>query len=139
MVTDALEEILSSRRRRVLQLREKVSFAEMEKRAKAAPPALDFLSAVARPGLITLIAEMKKKSPSAGVIREPYNPAQIAAAYEKGGAAAVSVLTEPDRFGGDLEDIARAKKAMKLPVLRKDFIFDPYQIAESRAAGADAI
>lgn len=139
MVTDALEEILSGRRRRVLQLKEKVSFHEIDRLAKAAPPAMDFVAAVARPGLITLIAEMKKRSPSAGMIRQPYDPGKIAIAYEKGGAAAVSVLTEPDKFGGDLADIARAKKVMKLPVLRKDFIFDPYQVAESRAAGADAI
>jgi indole-3-glycerol phosphate synthase len=136
---DALDDILSHRRRRVAQSKEKTPLSEMEKLAKAAPAPLDFLSAVARPGIITLIAEMKKRSPSAGIIRQPYDPARIASAYEKGGAAAISVLTEPDKFGGELNDIARARKACKLPVLRKDFIFDPYQMPESRAAGADAV
>src|SRR5688572_24304863 len=134
MAKDALEEILAQRKHRLAQTREKVSIAAMEKMAKAAPPPLDFLSAVARPGMIALIAEMKKRSPSAGIIRQPFDPARIAAAYEKGGAAAISVLTEPDKFGGDLGDIARAKKNCKLPVLRKDFIFDAYQMPESRAA-----
>jgi indole-3-glycerol phosphate synthase len=134
-----MEEILVVRRKRVAQAKEKVPYSEMEKRAKGTPPPQDFLRAIVRPGFITLIAEMKKSSPSAGVIRQSYDPGRIAAAYERGGAAAVSVLTEPDRFGGDIGDMARARTGTRLPILRKDFIFDPYQIAEARAFGADAI
>lgn len=139
MTTDKLEEIFAARRRRVSEAMTRVSLAEMERRAKAAPAPHRFLDAVVRPGSITLIAEMKKKSPSAGVICERYDPGTIAAAYERGGAAALSVLTETDNFAGDAVDIARAKTGAQLPVLRKDFIFDPYQVAESRAIGADAI
>lgn len=138
-MTDTLERILEQRRKRVDLARASVSFADLESSLKSAPPVLDFLGAVARPGWISLIAEMKKKSPSAGVIRTPYDPARIATAYEKGGAAAMSVLTEFDNFSGDVGDIARAKKNCRLPALRKDFIFDPYQVLEARVHGADAI
>ena len=139
MSVDKLEDILVSRRRRVKESMERVPLAEMERRAKAAPVPHAFLNAVVKPGSITLIAEMKKKSPSAGMICDRYDPGAIAGAYERGGAAALSVLTEPDNFGGDAVDIARAKTGSRLPVLRKDFIFDPYQVAESRAIGADAV
>ena len=139
MMTDALEEILSHRRAAVTDAMERVSMSEMERRAAGMPAPRDFLGALVQPGSIRLIAEMKKKSPSAGLIREQYDPGTIAAAYERGGAAAISVLTEPERFGGALVDIARAKTVCRLPALRKDFIFDPYQIAESRALEADAV
>ena len=139
MSADTLEDILVSGRRRLKESMGRVSLSEMERRAKGTPAPQDFVQAVVRPGFITLIAEMKKKSPSAGVICESYDPGMIALAYARGGAAALSVLTEPDRFGGDAADIGRAKTSCRLPVLRKDFIFDPYQVAESRAIGADAI
>lgn len=139
MATDTLDDILTHRRRRLNQAREKTPLKELEAAAKKAPRTADFLSAVSRPGSISLIAEMKKKSPSAGMIRQLYDPAKIAAAYERGGAAAISVLTEQDMFGGDVADMGRARKTCRLPVLRKDFIFDPYQIVEARVHGADAI
>jgi indole-3-glycerol phosphate synthase len=139
VTTDVLEDILTDRRRRVTEAKERVPLAEMERRARAMPRPHSFLDAVARPGAISLIAEMKKKSPSGGLLREHYDPGTLAAAYERGGAAALSVLTEPARFGGELVDISRAKTMSALPVLRKDFIFDPYQIPESRAIGADAV
>jgi len=102
------------------------------------PSALDFREALRKPG-IALIAEVKKSSPSAGIIAGELDPASIAPEYERGGASAISVLTESTYFGGDLADLIAVKGAVKIPVLRKDFIIDPYQIYEARSAGADAI
>ena len=98
----------------------------------------DFLQALRGEG-ISVIAELKKASPSAGVLRPEYDPAAIAHAYEEGGAAALSVLTEENYFQGRLAHLTAVKQAVSLPVLRKDFIFDEYQIFESAAAGADAV
>ncbi len=98
----------------------------------------DFAAALARPG-ISLIAEHKRRSPSAGAIREDLTLEDVVASYERGGAAALSVLTEGPNFGGALDDLRRARAVSSLPILRKDFIVDPYQVHESFAAGADAI
>jgi indole-3-glycerol phosphate synthase len=136
---DTLEQIMAARRAAVVAARVRTSQAEIEREARKAPRAVNFLASIRRPGQVTIIAEMKQKSPSAGKIRTEYNVPAIAAGYEKGGAAALSVLTEPDRFGGDVTDLRKARSASKLPILRKDFIFDAYQIAEARAYGADAI
>ena len=97
-----------------------------------------FAQALSRPGL-SIIAEHKRRSPSAGVIREDLALEDVVGAYERGGARALSVLTERDSFGGELEDLARARAAAGLPILRKDFVVDPYQVPEALAAGADAI
>jgi len=97
-----------------------------------------FSEALARPG-ISLIAEHKRRSPSAGAIREGSSVVEVVQAYERGGAAALSVLTEPFHFDGSLDDLRDARAATTLPVLRKDFIVDPYQLYEAAAAGADAI
>ena len=102
------------------------------------PPPRDFYAALAEPE-ISLIAEVKKSSPSAGTIVRGLDPASIAREYEDGGASAISVLTESTYFGGELGDLLAVKEATKIPILRKDFIIDPYQIYEARAAGADAI
>ena len=138
-MADTLEESLVHRKRRVLEAKKATTLGALEAAIKTAPPVRDFVGAVSRPGWISLIAEIKRKSPSAGLIRNPFDPERIAAEYERGGAAALSVLTEPDRFGGELADIPRARKGSSLPILRKDFVFDPYQIAEARAHGADAV
>ena len=101
-------------------------------------PARDFFDALARDGALNVIAELKKASPSKGLLRENYAPADLAAALAGAGAAALSVLTEEEFFLGSLGDLKLAKKAAAVPILRKDFIVDPWQVWEARAAGADA-
>ncbi|MDQ6744469.1 MAG: indole-3-glycerol phosphate synthase TrpC, partial [Actinomycetota bacterium] len=97
-----------------------------------------FLEALRRPGL-SLIAEHKRRSPSAGAIREDAALEEVVGAYERAGACALSILTEPHSFGGSLEDLRRARERTSLPILRKDFIIDPYQVTEAFAGGADAV
>jgi indole-3-glycerol phosphate synthase len=104
---------------------------------KVAPPR-DFPGALAQAGKINIISELKKASPSRGVIREEYAPAVLAANLEEAGAAALSVLTEEDFFSGSLGDLKEASRVTKIPILRKDFIVDPWQVWETRAAGADS-
>jgi indole-3-glycerol phosphate synthase len=104
---------------------------------KVAPPR-DFPGALARPGKINIISELKKASPSRGVIREEYAPAVLAGSLEEAGAAALSVLTEEDFFSGSLGDLKEASRVTRIPILRKDFIVDPWQVWETRAAGADS-
>jgi indole-3-glycerol phosphate synthase len=104
---------------------------------KVAPPR-DFAGALARAGKINIISELKKASPSRGVIREEYAPAVLAASLEEAGAAALSVLTEEDFFSGSLGDLKEASRVTNIPILRKDFIVDPWQVWETRAAGADS-
>jgi indole-3-glycerol phosphate synthase len=110
---------------------------KMAAEKKVAPPR-DFPGALARAGKINIISELKKASPSRGVIREEYAPAVLAASLEEAGAAALSVLTEEDFFSGSLGDLKEASRVTKIPVLRKDFIVDPWQVWETRAAGADS-
>lgn len=136
-VADILERIVAARRRALEQAKKTTPAAKLEERAAVAPPVRDFATALTREGL-NVITELKKASPSRGVLRADYNPAQLASALEAAGACALSVLTEPEFFHGSLEDLQVARSVTKLPVLRKDFIFDPYQLYEARAAGADA-
>lgn len=114
------------------------SFDHLEREAEAAEPPRDFLGAMRAPGM-SLIGEFKRRSPSKGEIRADRSPAGMADAYQHGGARAMSVLTEPRFFSGSIEDMQRARESCDLPVLRKDFLIDPYQVVQSRAAGADAI
>jgi indole-3-glycerol phosphate synthase len=133
-----LEKIVEDTRDEVVRRRETVPLARLEAAIAERPEGRPFSEALLRPG-ISLIAEHKRRSPSAGTIREGASVDEIVRAYERGGAAALSILTEPFHFGGSLEDMRAARAVSALPVLRKDFIVDPYQLYESAAAGADAI
>jgi len=110
----------------------------LKMRIKQLPPTRDFIKAVSGND-IKIIAEVKKASPSKGIIKKDFNPVEIAKIYEMNGASAISVLTEEKHFHGHIEYLREIKEAVSLPLLRKDFIFDEYQIYESRAAGADAL
>ena len=136
-----LDPIVAATREEVMRRREAVPPAEVEAavaRRLADDAMRDFAGALSRPGL-SVIAEHKRRSPSAGLIREDLVLEDVVAAYERGGAAALSILTEGPSFGGSLDDLRAARAAAGLPLLRKDFIVDPYQVHESFAAGADAI
>ncbi len=136
-----LDRIVARTRDELEQRRATTPLAALERRAAqraAADPPRDFAAALRRPGL-SVIAEHKRRSPSAGLIREGLEIEEVVAAYQAGGAAALSVLTEEGGFGGTLDDLRRARAAAELPILRKDFVVDPYQVVESMAAGADAI
>lgn len=136
-----LDDILSHKRAEVQARKAAVPLAELAARAKDAPAPRDFAAGLKRnaAGLPAVIAEVKKASPSKGVIRPDFDPVAIAKAYERGGAAAISVLTDEEFFQGSLDYLTAVRQAVRLPVLRKDFIIDEYQIIEARAAGADAI
>ena len=134
-----LDEIVASKRREVAAGRQRMPLEEMEDRAAGAPPVRDFLAALSGPGPIQLIAEVKKASPSAKVIRHDFEPVGIARTYQARGAACLSVLTDAPYFQGHLSYLARIRAAVAVPLLRKDFIIDEYQVVEARLAGADAI
>jgi len=135
---NVLDRIVGDTRDEIARRRERVPLAQLEQAIASRPEGRPFQEALARPG-VSLIAEHKRRSPSAGVIREGATVTEIVQAYERGCAAALSILTEPFHFGGSLDDLSEALSATDLPILRKDFIVDPYQLYESAAAGADAI
>ncbi|SIP98772.1 indole-3-glycerol phosphate synthase TrpC [Aquipseudomonas alcaligenes] len=141
-IPTVLEKILARKAEEVAERRARVSFAEVEAAARAADPVRGFARAlqerVARKQA-AVIAEVKKASPSKGVLREDFVPAEIARSYEAGGAACLSVLTDIDFFQGADEYLQQARAACSLPVIRKDFMIDPYQIVEARALGADCV
>ncbi|MEP6480282.1 MAG: indole-3-glycerol phosphate synthase TrpC [Rhodoglobus sp.] len=115
------------------------SLSEVEADALARPAAIDAVAALAPSDRVKIIAEVKRASPSRGPLADIPDPAALAAAYETGGASAVSVLTEGRKFGGSLADLESVRAAVSIPVLRKDFIAEPYQVFEARAAGADLV
>jgi indole-3-glycerol phosphate synthase len=139
MPATILDKIVATKRQEIAACRERTSVAELERRLADAPPVRDFFAAVASRGAIRLIAEVKKASPSAGIIRADFDPVAIARIYEAHGAACLSVLTDESYFQGRLEYLAAVRVAVGIPVLRKDFILDGYQLLEARAAGADAV
>lgn len=138
-MTNILEKILSRKRIEVEESFRQRPLRDLMKQCEKTPPARDFLAPLREAPPIRLIAEVKKASPSQGVIRRDFDPVAIALAYEKGGASCLSVLTDVDFFQGSLDYLAQVRQAVGLPVLRKDFIVHPYQVYEARAAGADAV
>jgi indole-3-glycerol phosphate synthase len=134
-----LDEILAEKRRTVGYSRFRLPLADLESKAIATPAALDFVQALRSTGDVACIAEFKRRSPSKGWIHRDADLAAVASAYQRGGASAMSVLTDTPFFGGTLDDLRLARGATGLPLLRKDFIIDPYQVVEARAAGADAV
>ncbi len=134
-----LDRIVANKLQEIAEARQRLPEQDLERRLAAAPPVRDFRAALDRPGEIRVIAEVKKASPSAGVIRADFDPVAIARTYEAHGAAAVSVLTDAPFFQGSLAYLTAIRNAVALPLLRKDFILDRYQLLEARAAGADAV
>jgi indole-3-glycerol phosphate synthase len=135
---NVLERIVAGTREDVRRRRAEVPLSALESALAGRGDDRPFSEALTLPG-VSVIAEHKRRSPSAGAIREGATVAEVVLAYERGGAAAVSILTESRNFGGSLDDLREARAASALPILRKDFIVDPYQLYESAAAGADAI
>ena len=134
-----LDDILARTRSDLAERKRRRPLTALESEALRRPAARSLARALRRPGEVTCIAEFKRKSPSAGWIAEKAMPAEMARAYAAGGARAMSVLTDGPFFGGSLDDLAAARAASELVILRKDFVVDRYQVVEARAAGADAI
>lgn len=135
---EILDEIMAHHREQLPKTMQRVPLEDLRAMTAVAPPPRDFEAAVRAPG-VGLIAECKKASPSKGLLVNQYDPVRLARLYEKAGARAISVLTDTRHFQGTLEHLRDVREAVRLPVLRKDFIFHPYQVYEARVAGADAI
>ncbi len=127
---NVLHEIVAAKRRELADSSRRHPLDEVERAIASAPPARDFVAAILASGSVALIAEVKKASPSAGLIREDFDPVEIALAYEANGATCLSVLTDEPYFQGRLEYLTQVRKAVQIPVLRKDFILDEYQVVE---------
>jgi len=138
-VPTILDQIVATKRIEIERARFSLPLAELRARLNDAPPVREFFAPLATGGPIKLIAEIKKASPSKGVIRADFDPVAIARAYEAHGATCLSVLTDEQYFQGSLEILQRVRQSVRIPVLRKDFILDTYQLVEARAAGADAV
>ena len=138
-MTTILDRIIAAKRQEIEQTRARTSLSDLERRAAAASSPRDFRGALERGPGVQVIAEVKKASPSAGVMKADFDPAAVARNYEKHGAACVSVLTDGPFFQGSLADLEAVRAAVDLPILRKDFILDRIQLLEARAAGADAV
>ncbi len=141
-MTDILRRILAVKAEEIAAAKVAMPFSDLRSTVEAMPGTRDFIAALQRrllSGSAAVIAEIKKASPSRGVLRESFDPAVIAGSYAEHGAACLSVLTDAQFFQGSADDFRRARAACGLPALRKDFMLDPYQIYESRAMGADCI
>lgn len=139
MAETILEKIVAAKRIEIQQAKEQCPLEQLREQLADAPAPRPFFEALAKPGPIRLIAEVKKASPSAGLIRADFDPVAIAKIYETHGASCLSVLTDEQFFQGRLSYLREVRQAVKIPVLRKDFIIDSYQLVEARTAGADAV
>lgn len=136
---DTLKEIIAKKKEKILIAKQQLPEEELKVKVQGLSATRPFIEAINKPRQISLIAEIKKQSPSGGVIRQDFNHQEIAKIYQEIGVQAVSILTEEDYFGGNLAFINEVKSLAEAPILRKDFILDPYQVYESRFFGADAI
>ncbi len=134
-----LDKIVADKQREVAAAKTRAPEEQLREALSTAPPVRDFFAALDGRGTIRLIAEVKKASPSKGVIRADFRPVEIARTYQQHGAACISVLTDGPYFQGSLDYLREIRAAVELPLLRKDFVIDPYQVIEARAAGADAV
>ncbi|MDE0297713.1 MAG: indole-3-glycerol phosphate synthase TrpC [Candidatus Poribacteria bacterium] len=134
-----LDTIVAHKREELKRDKEKTPFQTLKSEIPDLPPTRDFRAALATPGAVNLIAEVKRKSPSKGIIREDFDPIKIAKTYAENGASAISVLTDHEFFGGDLSYLTTIRNAVELPLLRKDFTTNEYHIYQARVSGADAV
>jgi indole-3-glycerol phosphate synthase len=139
IVSTILDQIVATKRQEIARAKQQVTEAELRNALTGAPPVRSFFAALAGGPPIRLIAEVKKASPSKGVIRADFDPVAIARTYEQAGASCISVLTDESYFQGSLDYLRQIRQAVDIPLLRKDFILDWYQLLEARAAGADAV
>ena len=138
-MTTILDRIVAKKPAEIAAARARVSEAELERRIVSMPPPRDFRAALESGNDVQIIAEVKKASPSAGVLRADFDPVAIVRIYEQHGAACISVLTDEPSFQGHIVYLERIRAAVQVPLLRKDFLLDRYQLLEARAAGADAV
>jgi indole-3-glycerol phosphate synthase len=136
---DTLKEIVIKKKEKILLAKQQFPEEDLKAKVQNLAPTRPFLEAINKPRQISLISEIKRQSPSSGIIRQDFHPQEIAKIYQDSGAQAISVLTEEDYFGGSITYINEIKNLVELPILRKDFILEPYQIYESRYFGLDAI
>ena len=136
---DILKEVISKKKEKIILAKQNFPEEDLKARAQNLEPTRSFIEAINKPRGISLIAEIKKASPSRGIIRQDFNLQEIVKAYQYVGVQAISVLTEEDYFGGNISHILEIKNLVDVPILRKDFILEPYQVYESRLFGADAI
>jgi len=134
-----LDKIVAKKREEIASAKQQVAYDELVRKLPDVPPVRDFYQALAVDGPIKLIAEVKKASPSKGLIRADFHPVSIAKAYQAAGASCISCLTDESFFQGHLDFLRQIRSEVETPVLRKDFILDPYQVVEARVAGADAV
>ena len=134
-----LNTIVAHKQEELKRDREKTPLRTLKSRIPDLPPTRDFRAALAPPGIVNLIAEVKRKSPSKGIIREDCEPVEIAKTYARNGASAISVLTDHEFFGGDLSYLSTIRNVVDVPLLRKDFTIDEYHIYQARVSGADAV
>ena len=137
--SDILKEIVTKKKQRIELAKEQIPEEVFKSKIQDLPPVQSLIKAISKPRTISLIAEIKKQSPSRGIIRQDFDPQELARIYQESGAQAISVLTEEDYFAGNITYLNEIKSQVKLPILRKDFILEEYQVYESRFYGADAI